>query len=382
MRIAFVTETWKPSVNGVVTRIASTVDELVAAGHEVLVIAPSLGAADAAVERQRGVTLRRVPSFRVKWVYGGQPWGWPLPRVRRMLADFRPDLVHVVSPFTLGIAGVRAARRLRLPLVTSFHTDIAAYAGSYHLAWSRPIIWRMLRALHNAGRLNLVTSRHSATLLAAHGIPDSLLWRRGVDVERFGAVARDRPAKAVPTALYVGRLAHEKNISSLVPLARSGRVHLKLVGDGPDRLRLEDEFAGTGTEFAGTLTGQALVDAYAAADVFVFTSTTETLGLVLIEALASGLPIAAVESPASRELLGPLDGIARLVRADRPGDFVAAVDGLLAGGTPAELGHRARAEAAGWSWATATEELLGYYARTLAPQAAPAAGAPASLLPQ
>ncbi|MFC4242489.1 glycosyltransferase [Gryllotalpicola reticulitermitis] len=384
MRIAFVTETWKPSINGVVTRIASSIDELLAAGHEVLVVAPRTGAADAGVPAVPGLTVVRVPSFHISWVYGGQPWGLPMPRVRAALAAFAPDLVHVVGPFVLGIAGVLGARRLRLPLVCSFHTDIAAYSTSYHLGWSRPIIWRILAALHNAAALNLVTSRHSEALLTKHGVRGIRLWQRGVDLARFRpAEASDRPVSAhtagadaaqarddaaPPRALYVGRLADEKRISSLLPLARSGAVRLTLVGDGPDRARLEQEFAGTQTEFTGSLTGDALAARYATADVFVFTSTTETLGLVLIEALASGLPVVAVESPASTELLGRLP-IARLVAGSRPAEFIDAVTDVLSAGTRDERAVLARREAIGWSWANATQQLLGYYAEVVAPEA-------------
>jgi glycosyltransferase involved in cell wall biosynthesis len=365
MRIAFVTETWKPSINGVVTRLSASIDELVTAGHEILVIAPSLGAGDAAASRQPGVTVRRVPSFRVSWVYGGQPWGWPLPRVRRMLADFSPDLVHVAGPFVLGLAGVLGARSLKLPLVVSFHTDIAAYSASYHLGWSRPIIWRILRGLHNAGQLNLVTSEHSARLLADHGITNVALWRRGVDLDRFQPIApRDRPRAAPPTALYVGRLADEKCVDSLLPLARSGQVRLVLVGDGPDRRRLEQEFAGTDTVFRGSLDGTDLPAVYAEADVFVFTSTTETLGLVLIEALASGLPVAAVESPASCELLGGLE-IAKLIPPQHPEGFAPAIAELLTAHAPATRAALARREAAPWGWAEATHELLDHYQKVL-----------------
>ena len=397
MRIAFVTETWKPQINGVVTRIASSIDELLAAGHEVLVVAPKTGAADAGVPEVPGLTVVRVPAFHISWVYGGQPWGLPLPRVRKALASFAPDLVHVVSPFVLGIAGVLGARRLRLPLVCSFHTDIAAYSTSYHLGWSRPIIWRVLAALHNAAAVNLVTSRHSEALLTRHGVRNIRLWQRGVDLARFrpgpasadavsaaaetaretgpasvGAASpvgarREVPAhRPAPRALYVGRLADEKRISSLLPLARSGAVRLTLVGDGPDRARLEQEFASTGTEFTGSLTGDALAARYAEADVFVFTSTTETLGLVLIEALASGLAVVAVESPASRELLDGLP-IARLVPGARPEGFIDAVTDVLAHGTRDERAALARREAVAWSWANATQQLLGYYADVVAP---------------
>lgn len=369
MRIAVVTETWKPSVNGVVTRLSATVDALSAAGHEVLVVAPSQGAGDAAVAPQPGVTLSRVPSFRVGWVYGGQPWGWPLPRVRGVLARFAPDVVHVADPFTLGLAGVWAARRLHVPLVTSFHTDIAAYAGWYHLAWSRPVIWRILRALHNAAALTLVTSQHSSALLAGHGVRDVVVWRRGVDLERFHPAAGRVPRPGTPTALYVGRLAQEKHLDALSGLAFSPHVRLVLVGDGPDRPRLQQHFAGTDTVFAGVLTGDDLARAYRDADVFVFPSATETLGLVLIEALASGLPIVAAESPASRELLHGLS-VARLVSSPAATAWVDAVDGLLGHPPAGGLAAAARAAADPWSWTAATDQLMAVYARVTRPSPA------------
>ena len=373
MRVAFVTEMWKPSANGLVTRLAATIDELTGLGHQVLVIAPSLGPADATVEPQAGVTVRRVPSYRVPWIYGGQPWGWPLPRVRRFLADFRPDIVHLISPFSLGIAGVLGARQLREPLVSSFHTDIAAYSASYRMGWLQPVIWLILRSLHNAGTATLVTSRHSQDLLGRHGIRHIALWRRGVSLARFDAAAPPGPAPAVvpsgvdparPTVLYVGRLADEKGLDRLLPMARSGQVHLVLVGDGPARERLERDFTGTGTTFTGELRGPALARAYAEADVFAFASTTDTLGLVLLEALASGLPVVAVESPASRELLAGLP-VARLVDPKRPADFLPMVAELMAWKTPAERAAIARQEAAPWTWAKATEQLLDYYSQVL-----------------
>ena len=372
MRIAFVTEMWKPLANGVVTRLSATIDELTGLGHEVLVVAPSLGPADATVEPQPGVTERRVPSYRVPWIYGGQAWGWPAPRVRRFLADFRPDIVHAVSPFSLGVAGVLGARQLRLPLITSFHTDIAAYSTSYHMGWLRPATWEIIRSLHNAGRMTLVTSRHSEELLGRHGIRHIVLWRRGVNLAQFAAadpavppaITPYEPDPDRPTVLYVGRLADEKGLDRLLPLARSGQVHLVLVGAGPARARLEREFAGTGTTFTGEVRGPALTQAYAGADVFAFTSTTDTLGLVLLEALASGLPVVAVESPASRELLAELP-VARLIDPEHPTDFVPMVAELLAWKTPAERAAIARQEAAPWTWAKATEQLIGYYQQVL-----------------
>lgn len=365
MRIAFISEVWHPSVNGIVTRLDATIGELLAHGHQVLMIAPRMEGTDAAAPPPDGLTVVRAPSFRIGFIYGGQPWGSPVARVTATLRDFAPDLVHLVSPFMLGIPGMLAARRLRLPLVASFHTDIAAYARSYHLRWSVPVIWGVLRWLHNAADLNLVTSHRSEALLAEHGIRGIARWRPGFDLALFRGSGTDRSRdRKRPIALCVGRLAHEKRLDALVPLARSGRVRLELVGDGPDRDRLESEFAGTDAVFLGTLTGADLAAAYARADVFVFTSTTETLGLVIIEALASGLPVVAAESPASRELLGGRS-VARLIPADRPELYEPAVDELLASGTATERSAVARSLVADWSWADATRGLVDSYESVL-----------------
>ena len=410
MRIAFVTEVWHPSINGVVTRLSVTVDELLGAGHEVLIVTPKLGDAAGPVEgtgshTRRGLTVRTVPSFRIKFVYGGQPWGLPLPVVSKHLREFRPDLVHVINPFMIGIAGVIASRRHRWPLVASFHTDIAAYARFYHLGWIRPIIWLLIRLLHNAAALNLVTSSYSARLLASHGIGRIKLWRRGVDLELFrprqqvsaesadsaeppgssgspgssaslhsshpqNPGAETTPVEEVHTALYVGRLAYEKGLHRLLPLAKDPGIRVVMVGDGPDHDRLEKEFEGTGTVFTGSLTGEDLSQTYADADVFVFASTTETLGLVILEALASGVPVVAAESPASHELLASSPA-ARLFPADHSDAAPGLVREILASAPRDSLSAAARAEAEGWSWALATEELLGYYADVLSELAEP-----------
>lgn len=370
MRIAFVTEIWYPSINGLVTRIAATISALREAGHEVLVVAPQIpGDADTVMP---GVTVRRVPGFRVGFVYGGQPWGWPLPRVDRFIAEFRPDVVHVVSPLVIGVAGVRAARRQRIPLIASFHTNIAAYAHSYHVGFLEPAIWMQLRRLHNKADINLATSTYATRLLSDRGIKRLRRWRRGVDLDLFhpdrartannNDGGHDDPAadQRLPTALYVGRLAMEKGLRRLLPLARSGTVRLVLVGDGPDRAELEREFAGTPTVFAGQQTGTELAATYAGADVFVFPSATETLGLVLIEALASGLPVVSVDSPASHELLGDCQA-ARLFPADRPDTIGDTIGELLASMPRHDLVRIARKEAEPWGWEESTAQMIRWY---------------------
>jgi glycosyltransferase involved in cell wall biosynthesis len=368
MRIAYVTETWKPSINGVVTRLSVTIDGLIDNGHEVLVVAPAMnGDREVDAGSRSGLTVRRIPSFSVPFVYGGQSWGFPLPRVTRYVAEFEAEIVHLVAPAMLGIGGLVAAKRLRLPLVASFHTDIAGYARFYHLGFMTSFVWWWLRQIHNAAAINLVTSSYSARLLGAHRISRIVHWRRGVDTLLFNPARRRRPRDEdeLPVALFVGRLAWEKGLQRLEALARSGVVRLMVVGDGPDRMRLERVFERTSTVFLGSLKGEELARVYADADVFVFSSTTETLGLVLLEALASGLPVIAAESPASIELLAA-NPAARLFPADRPEDAVAAVRELLGGTSAKELARLARSSATHWDWKSATVGLIAEYHRVLA----------------
>lgn len=361
VRIAIITETWRPYVDGVVTRLSATVRMLCREGHEVLVIAPEGGE-----ESFEGARVCGVGTFSVPFIYGGRPWGYPLSRVGRYLDEFRPDVVHVANPIMLGVAGVLAARRRRLPLLASYHTDVARYAAHYYLGALSGVIHRLTQALHNAAAVNLATSSTACHQLRGLGVRNVHLWRRGVDLElfrpdrthtrppnRFGAT-RDQAV-----ALYVGRLSSEKGLHHLDSLAHDPNTMLVLVGDGPARDRLRRRFAGLQVSFPGTLYGDDLADAYAAADAFVFPSTTETLGLVLLEAMATGLPVIAADSPTSQELLqthprarlfGPGESyeLPRLV-AEVSGDYAARDT----------AGTREIVE--GWSWPAATRQLLGFY---------------------
>ncbi len=363
MRIAFVTETWHPHIDGVITRLSATIRMLRREGHDILVVAPDCG--DASFE---DVQVRTVSTFRVPFVYGGQPWGYPLSRVGNYLDEFQPDVVHAVNPIMLGIAGVLAARRRRLPLVASYHTDVARYAAHYHLGWLSGVVRGLTRSLHNAASVNLATSSTGCHQLRALGVRNVHLWRRGVDLDLFrpdrpGAeAARQRlgagPGQAV--ALYVGRISSEKSVFHLDSLARDPRTMLVLVGDGPARERLRRRWARMDVRFPGTLRGDDLADAYAAADAFVFPSTTETLGLVLLEAMATGLPVIAADSPSSRELL-QTHPRARLFSPRQPRILPQLVSELKASGAAREEAAETRRGVEDWSWPAATRQLLGFY---------------------
>jgi glycosyltransferase involved in cell wall biosynthesis len=371
MRIAYVTETWLPSTDGIVTRLTATMRELRRCGHDILVIAPGGRVGGTAVGFE-DVVVRTVPTVGWRFLYGGKRWGVPLPRVDRYIREFAADVVHVVNPVSLGIAGVLAARRQRRPLVASYHTDIASYASHYRLGWLRPTIWTLLRTLHARAALTLVTSATARDQLSAHGIPRLALWPRGVDLERFRP-RHERVARPRPVALYVGRLAAEKNLERLAPLAEpDSGFDLMLVGDGPAGPHLQRCYAG-GAGFAGTLHDARLAEAYRDADLFVFPSTTDTVGLVLLEALACGLPVVAADSPASREILGECPA-ARLFPPTRPYRLPSLARELLGQAPREALAQAARRHAQQWSWQAATHRLLGYYQKVIDDPAG--AGAP------
>jgi glycosyltransferase involved in cell wall biosynthesis len=370
VRIAIVTETWKPSVNGVVTRLTATVRELVGRGHRVLVVAPSTSEPDAPAPDLPDVTVRRVPSVGVPFIYGGQHWGLPLPRVIKLLAGFRPDVVHAVCPFVLGWAGVLHARTRRVPLVCSYHTHIARYAHFYGVGFAERPVWALIRWAHRQAHVNLAASEAARAELEAHGVRDVGVWPGGVDLTLFhpghaSPQTRRRLTDGHPDrriCLYVGRLASEKGVERLLSLA-GGRRHLALVGDGPARADLEGAFAGAQATFTGPLAGVELAAAYASADVFVFPSTTDTLGLVVLEAMASGLPVAAARTEAAVDLLRSAPA-AGLFDADDGPQLVSEVDRQLDTRVdPDRVAAAARARMPGWR--EATDILLDGYERAI-----------------
>lgn len=364
MKIAFVTETWRPSTDGVVTRIESTIRELKRLGHTVLVIAPSGGEPD-----YEGTRVQGVPHVGVFFIYGGKPWGLPLPRVQKFLDAFQPDIVHVVNPFVLGIAGVWAAKKRQYSLVASYHTNIAQYADFYHLGFAKPFVWAVLRALHNRAAINLATSAAVKGELEAHGIQRVHVWRRAVDVDLFhpkrrDLLLRDRLTHGHPErkiALYVGRIALEKAIYRLEPLFDNAKFQVIMVGNGPAYEQLKRQYQSEHVTFTGVLKGLELAKVYASSDFFVFPSTTETLGLVLLEAMASGLPIVAAESGPTHELLDEA-GAGLIYAPDSAAMLMTQIGRLIEDRElHAQLSQAARWEAEKWGWQPPTKELVALY---------------------
>ena len=369
MRIAFFTETFLPKVDGIVTRLTKTLPHLVEAGDEVMVFCP-----EGAPDNHAGAQVVGVPALPLP-LYPELKLALPRPAVSEALERFRPDLVHVVNPAVLGLGGIWLAKTRNLPLVASYHTHLPKYLEHYGMGMLEPLLWELLKAAHNQAELNLCTSTAMVDELAAKGIEHTALWQRGVDTELF------RPELANPTMrarlhgghsdtgnllLYIGRLSAEKQIERIRPVLEAlPQARLALVGDGPHRQQLERLFEGTATTFVGYLAGDELASAYASGDAFVFPSSTETLGLVLLEAMAAGCPVVGANRGGIPDIVS--DGInGCLYDPDQPASLVTAVQRLLGdGATRAKLRQAARLEAERWGWAGATAQLRAYYRQVL-----------------
>ena len=383
MRIAFVTETYPPEVNGVALTVARFVAHLRDRGHQIELIRPR--------QRDDGdrKTKAAAPGAPADWLSAGLPipmypdlrFGLMRPaRLARHFVATRPQLVHVVTEGPLGWAAVRAARQLGIPVTSDFRTNFHQYSRYYRLGWLSSAIGGYLRRLHNrTARTFVPTQRARAELLAA-GFERVEVVGRGVDAERFSPRHRSARLRAAwgvgddcPVLLYVGRLAAEKNVAlaltawqralELVPSAR-----MVLVGDGPLRSELQRRYPTA--HFAGMQTGEALATHYASADLFLFPSLSETFGNVTVEALASGLPVIAFDAAAAGEFIE--DKVAgRLIAPGHDAAFIEAV-GVLASlhSELAPMRAAACAAAARADWGAVLSLLEDYFLEVAADAAA------------
>jgi glycosyltransferase involved in cell wall biosynthesis len=374
MRIAIFTETFLPKIDGIVTRLRHTVEHLQRAGDQVLVVAPEGG-----ITEYKGAKVHGVSGFPLP-LYPELKLAVPLPTLRPVIEDFAPDLIHVVNPAVLGLGGLYYAKALKIPLVASYHTHLPQYLHHYGLGMLEELLWGLLRSAHNQAQLNLCTSTAMVQELTAHGIERVDLWQRGVDTEMFqphlvSPKMRSRLSQDCPDApllLYVGRLSAEKEIEQIRPILETiPNTRLALVGDGPHRQALEQHFEGTPTHFVGYLQGLELASAFASADAFIFPSRTETLGLVLLEAMAAGCPVVAARKGGIVDIVQ--DGVnGYLFDPDDPQGATYATQQLLEQNQEREvLRQNARQEAERWGWPAATEQLRQYYQTVLADSAMP-----------
>ncbi|MDG4551842.1 MAG: glycosyltransferase family 1 protein [Candidatus Contendobacter sp.] len=316
LRIGIVTETYPPEINGVALTVARWIESLRQRNHTVQLVRVRQG--NESPESSDPPETLRLSGFRIPG-YPQLQGGWPAARsLLRQWQRNRPDLIHIVTEGPLGHSALRAARRLAIPVSTSFHTNFHGYSRHYHLGWLAAPIMAYLRHFHNQGVQTLVPTVELAEQLQSLGFLRTQVLARGVDTRLFSPQRRDPAlreawgaAPDAPVALYVGRLAAEKNLDlAIVAFQAIRRVQpaarLVLVGDGPlaGRLRVRHpEFV-----YCGMKRGEELAAHYASADLFLFPSLTETFGNVVLEALASSLVVVAFDYAAARAHVEPSHG--------------------------------------------------------------------------
>ncbi|MFJ3902436.1 glycosyltransferase family 4 protein [Streptomyces sp. NPDC090025] len=375
MRVVIVTESFPPDVNGVAHTALQTARHLVRRGHHPLVVAPAVPASAPGTDADAPCPVIRIPSLPLPG-YPQVRVALPSRRVATAIAAHHADLVHLASPFVLGMRGMTAAARLGVPAVAVYQTDLAGYARTY-MGAGESAAWRRLRAVHGAADRTLAPSTAAVRDLEAHGIRRIRLWGRGVDTARFRPELRDEALRRelAPNGEllvgYVGRLAPEKRVDLLSGVCGLPGVKVVVVGDGPSEPTLRAGLPGA--VFLGRRTGDDLARIFASFDVFAHTGPYETFCQTVQEAMASGVPVVAPAVGGPLDLVD--DGTTGVLV---PPNDIAALRRAVAA-LAAEPGLRTRYGAAGRTavgrrtWEAIGDELIGHYLEVLRERTAVAA---------
>ena len=384
LRVALVTETYPPEVNGVAATIARVVEGLRACGHELQLVRPRqdnlqepMGQERFAEVLMRGLPIPRYPQLKM---------GLPARRaLLRLWTAHRPDVVHIVTEGPLGWSALQAATHLRLPVVSDFRTNFHAYSRHYGVGWLRATVMAYMRKFHNRTACTMVPTERLKVELGAAGFKGLRVVARGVDTQRFSPLHRSQALRAswgadadTCVALCVGRLAAEKNLVAVIDAfeamrAEDPRMRLVLVGDGPERQRLQQRLQqhSPDTVFAGLRHGADLAAHYASADVFLFASTTETFGNVVPEAMASGLAVVAYDHAAAGQLIRHGEN-GLLARFDDTPEFCRVARRVAGDALQLRaLGQQARMTAGTLDWGRIVDAIETEYANAIAGAAGP-----------
>jgi len=318
MRIAIITENFLPKLDGVTRTLAKLLEHLQQSEHSVMLLGP-----DSGMEEYAGAEIVGTAGLPFPF-YPELKFNFFRPLFMRRLGEFRPDIIHLVDPVILGATGLAAARFFNVPLVSSYHTNLAAYCEHFGFSLLTRPMWSYNRFVHNQCAMTFCPSPSTAAMLRLEGFEHLRIWPRGVDTSVFTPERRSaelraswlgREAENKTVLLYVGRVSWEKNLRLLVQAYRGmshSNTHLVIVGEGPASIEMQQELADLSVTFTGYLTGEALATAYASSDVFAFPSRTETFGQVVLEAMASGLPVVGLVA----------EGVCDLVENERTGFLV------------------------------------------------------------
>lgn len=363
LKVAIVTESFLPSVNGVTNSVLQVIHTLKKHGHEVLIIAPKSPESE-----YLGFPIIRTAALELF----GFPVGLPLIGMKSVLRSFNPDVVHVAAPFMLGRQGLAVANRLNIPSVAIYQTDVTGYLQRYGARILTPLYKWLLRRIHKKATITLAPTAETASMLQALGCPNVSIWGRGVDISLFNprrklsiAVQKYKLAIGVkPADLvvgYVGRLAAEKQVTRFSEFTDLPNVQFLIVGDGVERASLEKQFENQRVKFVGKQSADLLANSYAAMDIFVHCGEEETFGQTIQEAKAAGVPPIAPARGGPKFLIE--DGLTGfLVDPDKPLAYREALLRLINDSELRErMGLEARASMLGRTWKNNNEQLISHY---------------------
>mgnify|MGYP000704381270 FL=1 len=294
MRVAVVTESFLPNINGVTNSVLRVLEHLCASGDQALVIAP---ASENMPTEYAGHPVKAVPVIPTQnFLPTGMPMGLPQKRIQHLLDGFSPDVIHLASPFALGSYANKMAKKLDIPTVSIYQTDLGGFAKQYGFGIAQSSLQKILYKIHSQTDRTLAPSTAACLELHLAGVPEVYLWRRGVNTELFNpnkrsASLRDTWKNGDQNKIivgFVGRLAQEKRVSDLKALQSNPNIQLVIVGDGPNRRKLEQQLPGA--LFLGFKNGEELAQIYASFDLFIHPGPNETFCQAVQEALASGIP--------------------------------------------------------------------------------------------
>lgn len=309
MKIAIFTDTFYPDINGVAQTLKRLTQYFEKENIAFKIFAPQSVSGEyvsSHIQRFKSLPFFLYPECRLAFPN--------LVQLKEELQTFSPDIIHVATPFTIGLCGVYFSKKLNIPLVGSYHTNFDHYLHYYDLQFLSKILWKYMHWFHRSCKKIFVPSIETFQSLKAHGFTNLEIWSRGVDCQLFHP---DHDKKSFRTRhclhgkyilTYVGRLAPEKNIemlfavAKLIPPEMKERIHWLFVGDGPLRHDLEEQ-AETNMSFFGYMDGKHLAEIYSASDLFVFPSASETFGNVVLESLASGTPVIGVNAGGVKNII-------------------------------------------------------------------------------
>lgn len=362
MRVGIVTESFLPQINGVTNSVLRVLEYLESAGHQAMVIAPESAGAPT---EYRGHQIKHVPALPVQSLLPiGLPIAMPTKRLEYLIDGFSPNVLHLASPFALGGYTARIAKRMGIPTVSVYQTDLAGFAKHYGGAIAHGSLRKIVGKIHSNTNRTLAPSRSACDELLSQGVENVHLWRRGVNTTLFNPLQRSLELRSRWSADqklivgYVGRLANEKRISDLAVLDQDPRIQLVLVGEGPAQSKLARELPHA--IFTGFQSGADLAAHYASFDLFIHPGPNETFCQAVQEALSSGVPCIVPTTGGPADLV-TTEATGYILHTDRPASLIAAINHFIERDDRIEMQQMARNSVVERTWSKVNTQLITHY---------------------